>query len=331
MKNEIVIFKDLTTEEKLQEIEKQSEKYKGLIVDMNKPAERKKVKDSASLINGILKTIDRARIDKSKDFKSQVEAEAELIRVRLEIANEPLTALIDAHAEEQRIIREAEKQRQESIDQAFINLNDSALEAVGQTATVIESIIEDIESYDFDREVFQERTNEAIDKQAELIGKLNGMLEGAKLQEENEKKLARLAEFEEMERKQKAEKEQAERDEKIKAQADKDAEDRHARQIEEANRREDQARVDAERAAKQAEIDKLAAIEQAKSDVAAEQQRLAEIEAERLRKLEANKKHAGMVRGEIKTHLIQECGIDEKTAISVVKALLKTERVTINY
>lgn len=331
MKNEIVIFKDLTTEEKLQEIEKQPEKYKGLIVDMNKPAERKNVKDSASLINGILKTIDRARIDKAKDFKSQVEAEAELIRARLENANKPLTALIDAHAEEQRIIREAEKQRQESIDQAFAKLTDSAMEAIGQTSTVIETIIEEIQDYSFDPLVFQDRTEDAVKKQLELLDKLNNMLNGAIAQEETETKLAKLAEMEAAQKKADEETEQAIRDEGIRAKAQAEAHQRNAELLDQANRREEQAKLDAEKAAKQAEFDKLAAIEQAKKDAVAEQHRIAEVEAERLRKLEANKKHAGAVRGEIKTHLMQECGIDEKTAISVVKALLKTERVTINY
>ena len=42
----IVIFKDMTTDEKLSQIEEQSKQFKGLVVDMNKPAERKKVKES---------------------------------------------------------------------------------------------------------------------------------------------------------------------------------------------------------------------------------------------------------------------------------------------
>ena len=48
-------------------------------------------------------------------------------------------------------------------------------------------------------------------------------------------------------------------------------------------------------------------------------------------KLEANKKHTGMVRGEIKDHLISACGIDNALATKIVKALLHINRVTINY
>ena len=80
----------------------------------------------------------------------------------------------------------------------------------------------------------------------------------------------------------------------------------------------------------------------------AENNRLAAIETERLAgierqivqaaqekaaqdKLESNKKHVGAVRGEIKDHLITSCGLDNDVATSVVKALLKTNRITINY
>jgi len=48
-------------------------------------------------------------------------------------------------------------------------------------------------------------------------------------------------------------------------------------------------------------------------------------------KLEANKKHTGMIRGEIKDHLISTCGIDNALATKIVKALLHINRVTINY
>ena len=87
MQNEIVIFKALTTNEALTEIELQSEKFLGLTVDMNSAKERKKVKDSAQLINDILKRVDRARIDHSKDYKAKVEAEATMIVNRLTVAN----------------------------------------------------------------------------------------------------------------------------------------------------------------------------------------------------------------------------------------------------
>lgn len=84
------------------------------------------------------------------------------------------------------------------------------------------------------------------------------------------------------------------------------------------------------------------------ADVEAETNRLTAIETERLAgierqrvadekakaaqdKLEADTKHVGSVRGEIKNHLMSTCGLDNKLATKVVKALLHIDRVTINY
>ena len=76
----IVLFNDITTEETLRQLEATGDKYKDLYVDMNEKEQRKYVKDSASVINDMLKKLDRARIDKSKEYKAKVEAEAKSIR-----------------------------------------------------------------------------------------------------------------------------------------------------------------------------------------------------------------------------------------------------------
>jgi len=110
----IMLFKELTTEEKIQELEAEGIKYKGLFVDMNKSKERKYIKDSAAFINDLLKRLDRARIDKSKAYKSQVETEALQIKTRLEKANEPFTELIDAHNHERKLILAEKKAKEEA-------------------------------------------------------------------------------------------------------------------------------------------------------------------------------------------------------------------------
>lgn len=135
-----------------------------------------------------------------------------------------------------------------------------------------------------------------------------------------------------------------------KAKADAEAEKAKAIQdkidAEEREKQADISRLAAEETARQqkaqAEKDAAAAKIQAKkdSDAAAEQARLAEVkrqgdkkaadEAERLR-IESNTKHVGSVRREIKEHLMTTCGIDEPLAIKIVKSLLKTPRLTINY
>jgi colicin import membrane protein len=118
----LVLFSDLTTNEKLAQLEAEGEKYQGLYVDMSKKDERKFVKDQASFVTDLLKKLDRKRIDLSKQYKAQVEAEAKEIKLRLEKANSPFTALIDEwNAERKRILDEekriqAEKELAEQIE-----------------------------------------------------------------------------------------------------------------------------------------------------------------------------------------------------------------------
>ena len=118
----LVLFSDLTTYEKLAQLEAEGEKYQGLYVDMADKEQRKFVKDQASFVNDLLKKLDRKRIDLSKQYKAQVEAEAKEIKLRLEKANSPFTALIDEwNAERKRILDEekriqAERELTEQIE-----------------------------------------------------------------------------------------------------------------------------------------------------------------------------------------------------------------------
>ena len=93
----IAIFQDITTEQALTQLEADGVKYEGLFVDMDNKDERKYVKDNAALIIGLLKKLDRARIDKIREYKNQVESEAADIQHRLEVANNPFTLLLDEH------------------------------------------------------------------------------------------------------------------------------------------------------------------------------------------------------------------------------------------
>jgi colicin import membrane protein len=118
----LVLFSDLTTDEKLAQLETEGEKYQGLYVDMSDKEQRKFVKDQASFVTDLLKKLDRKRIDLSKQYKAQVEAEAKEIKLRLEKANSPFTALIDEwNAERKRILDEekriqAEKELADQIE-----------------------------------------------------------------------------------------------------------------------------------------------------------------------------------------------------------------------
>ena len=118
----LVLFSDLTTNEKLAQLEAEGEKYQGLYVDMADKEQRKFVKDQASFVTDLLKKLDRKRIDLSKQYKAQVESEAKEIKLRLEKANSPFTALIDEwNADRKRILDEekriqAEKELAEQIE-----------------------------------------------------------------------------------------------------------------------------------------------------------------------------------------------------------------------
>lgn len=111
---DIVLFQEITTDKALTKLEAEGKKYAGLYVDMNVAEERKYVKENAALINDLLKTLDRARIDKAKAYKASVESEAKAIRERLEAANLPFTMLIDAHKAERAEILAAEKAKAEA-------------------------------------------------------------------------------------------------------------------------------------------------------------------------------------------------------------------------
>ena len=112
----IAIFEEITTESALSEIEANGKKYEGLYVEMDNAPERKYVKGMASDINGILKRLDRARIDKSKEYKQKVEAEAGQIKARLEAANKPFTLLIDEYSAKRAAILEKEKEARLAIE-----------------------------------------------------------------------------------------------------------------------------------------------------------------------------------------------------------------------
>jgi hypothetical protein len=127
--SEVVLFKELTVLEKLDKLVAEGEKYQGLYVDMADKDQRKYVKDQAAFIKDLLKQLDRKRIDLSKSYKANVEAEAKAIREKLELANSPFTKLIDEWnekrakelAEEKRIkeLKELAEQKERDHEEAL--------------------------------------------------------------------------------------------------------------------------------------------------------------------------------------------------------------------
>lgn len=194
-------------------------------------------------------------------------------------------------------------------------------------------------------EGFYHRGADAAKVKSEVMQSLSDMLMSAVNLEAELKKQQEIAE-----ENAKQQAEMAEQQRIMQEQQDKL--DAQQRLIDDANHAQaEEARIKAE--AEQVEANEAARVEQERlnkiereayakqqSEVAAENARIAEVnrqaEAERVEReerkaLEANKKHAGMVRGEIKNHLIDTCGIDNELATKIVKSLLKTNRITINY
>jgi hypothetical protein len=278
----ITIFNELTTDDHLTSLEQESKKYTGLYVDMENKPERKYVKEQAELINKLLKKLDRARIDLSKEFRTNVESEFNEIKQRLESANLPFTALIDEHKEKRSKELAEKKAKEQAILDALQKERDH------EDALTLDEMMT-FKKEQSDRE--QKERDELIVKQA--IEKE----EALKIQAEERA-------------------EQAEKDKILaQAQAARDAEQAKKDAIEAEKRSEERA----EQAAKQATVIEL----KRQFD---EQER---IDSEKA-KLEANKKHVGMIRREIKEQ-IMKAGIDEEQAVKVVKILLKLNNVTINY
>ena len=107
--SEVKLFRELTTEEALASLEADAANQEGLYVDMSESKARKYIKGQALLINGLLKKLDRARID-----KVEIELEAGSIKARLEAANKPFTLLIDGYNEERAKILAEEKRVNEA-------------------------------------------------------------------------------------------------------------------------------------------------------------------------------------------------------------------------
>jgi hypothetical protein len=83
--------------------------------------------------------------------------------------------------------------------------------------------------------------------------------------------------------------------------------------------------------AEQAETRRLEDVESSRlAEIKRQSAEVAKLQAHK-EKIESDNKHVGAVRGEIKRLIMAECGLDETMARKVVRSLLKTERITINY
>ncbi|MBJ2129110.1 hypothetical protein JC525_09185 [Alteromonas sp. IB21] len=153
-----------------------------------------------------------------------------------------MTPFVDAYREVDAEKKRKEEARQAQIQNAFDSMTSTLETAIGSTSTVIEGLIDELADHDFNPEIFQERTNEAVSKHAEIMDKLSGLLtqaiameEQQRRQEELEARERAIREKEEAEeRRQAAEKQRLEREQIAKEAAEKarvEAEEKYKRQL----------------------------------------------------------------------------------------------------
>lgn len=176
----IVLFKDITTEDILNSLEKDGKKYQGLYVDMDNKEERKYVKDNAQLIGDLLKKLDRARIEKARDFKKEVEKEAAEIKGRLEEANRPFTLLIDEHKAKRAKILAEKKAKEEAIKLAIQIEQEHA-------SAILEDKVRTIEKTE--REKAQKEHEEKIAKQAREQAEKQAVIDAQRAVEEERERV----------------------------------------------------------------------------------------------------------------------------------------------
>lgn len=294
--NKVILFTDLTTEEALLKIESDAKKYEGLYVDMNDKKQRKYVKDSATAINDLLKKIERARIDKSKEYKIQVETEAKQIKERLEAANSPFSDLINGYNEERAKILAEEKRKQQEVIDALHYERD--YDEAGQLNRLFDLELKEAEQIKIAEEQARVEREKQIAEQAAAQAKEEAAKQIIKQKEESEAREAKAKQdiLDAEERTKQAE---------VKAKAD-------------AEKAKLEAEQEMKRQQEQAELDKQAAINAEIARQEAEKKREQEEAAAR----EANTSHKRKINNEAMQCFIAG-GLSEEDSKKAVKLLAK--------
>jgi hypothetical protein len=297
----IVLFQEITTDEALQKLEDEGKKYEGLYVDMDDKKERKYVKDNAALISNMLKKLDRARIDKARDHKTSIEAEAADIKGRLELANLPFSKLIDEHKEKRAAILAEEKAKAEA-EELLLQIgydHDQAL--MMDKIRTIEAAEQEQE-----RLANEKRIADEAAEHARIEAEKNAQAELDRIEQDRQGAIRREQEA-------KAQAQQAELDRIA-------AEERAAGQEQARINAEARAKEDAKAEAERAEVRRKESEEQARQqEIQRQKDEQARIQQEQ-EKREANKRHVGAVRKAAKESLMAT-GLDEAAAKRVVMAI----------
>ena len=303
---EIKILTSVTTEEVLKGLEVDAKAYEGLYVDMENKPERKYVKDKAALISGMLKTLDRARIDESKNYKTLVEAEAASIKERLENANKPFTLLIDEHkekrAKELAKIKEIEE-RKALAEQKEADHESAIMEDKVRTFEKAEAEKVEKERLDAERAEIEKAAKEQAEREAQAAIDLaeSNRIEAIRREEQAEQK--------------------AKESERLRIEAIENQ--KIAAKLAEEKRieAEKQAKTDADNAAESARLKEVERQKQEEAAALAEQ-----------KKREANKKHKGAInRGIVEVLVANNISAEDAKKVVTLAATLKLPNLTIHY
>jgi hypothetical protein len=236
-----------------------------------------------------------------------------------------------------------EEKRQAEIQASFDKMTNVVLTAAGSSSAVIEAMIDDLADFDFNPDVFQERTEEAVKKHFEISEKLSEMLvsqiQFEERKKEEEEHTQRLAEIEAREKAIK-EKEEAE-ERKAESERRRIEEQRIAKEYAEKARAEAEAKHKIEmeqaemRRVKEQKEYKERAIRQAEAAAEAERKK---IEEEKIREeqeaaeREANRKYKLSIHNQI-LDAMKSVGIKEENGKAFIKLVVacKAGNIRINY
>ena len=159
----IIKYKEITTEEHLVAIAKESESYNGLYVDMNIPEQRKYVKEKAATIKYMLKEVDHLRISNNKSDTLGNNAAAKYISDSLQKSNDNFTLLIDDYNAERKLALDAEKQRKADIESAVNKENDHEYAILLDKSYLADKLAAEKAQAEHDEAIRVDATNRAAD------------------------------------------------------------------------------------------------------------------------------------------------------------------------
>lgn len=260
----------------------------------------------------------------------------------------PLLEAVEApHKEAYKAVDEEKKrikaEKEAAVQRGFDAITQLVNDSVGASAETIQALLDQCADFDVDSDVYQNRTGELIELQAESIAKLSDAL-SKQIQfeemEEQRKELERKQrEIEAREQEAKRQQEEAERKEReariaeeARIEAERKAEEARIEAEKQAQIQLEQQKEQARIQAEEAEKKRLADIEKARQEEIARQQEQERLQREAAEKREADRKHKASIHNGIVDALVAN-GLSKEDAKKVVTVVAKREvaNMFINY